>query len=133
MPERRIGLPYDKLIYVAGPYRGDVDGNIKRAEAAAVELWRRGWAVICPHKNTAHFEQYENVDSISAGAWLQGDLTMLQRCNAMFLLKGWENSDGSVEEFRHAIKWDIPVFYQSDDYPEPYEVLPFKVTKSDLY
>ena len=46
-----------KVIYVSGAYRApteyEVGLNIRRAEEAAIRLWMDGWAVICPHKNTA--------------------------------------------------------------------------------
>lgn len=49
-----------RVAYVIGPYRaGTVRGiveNIRRAEEVALALWRLGFAVICPHKNTALFD-----------------------------------------------------------------------------
>lgn len=48
-----------KVVYVAGPYRGPsewaVKCNIEAAERVAIALWQQGYAVICPHKNTAFF------------------------------------------------------------------------------
>jgi hypothetical protein len=44
------------LIYIAGPYRGDVTTNIANARRVAVELWEKGYNVICPHLNTSSME-----------------------------------------------------------------------------
>ena len=48
----------DKLevIFISGKYRGDVDYNIAHARKEAIALWQKGYAVICPHLNTAHFD-----------------------------------------------------------------------------
>ena len=49
-----------QIVYLAGPYRGqthyDIELNIREAEYVAIKLWQAGYAVICPHKNTAHFD-----------------------------------------------------------------------------
>lgn len=108
-----------KIIYVAGPYKGDVEANIAKAEAASVELWRRGWVVICPHKNTAGFEKYEDA-SLPPEVWIQGDLVILSRCDAIFMLKDWQQSAGAKEERRFAIAREIPVLYEGDRLPNPW-------------
>ena len=50
--------------------------------------------MICPHKNTAHFGGLCNKD-----VYLEGDLEILSRCDAICLLKGWENSQGARQEY----------------------------------
>ena len=49
-----------KIAYIAGPYRAktysEIDLHILNAQQVAIQLWQIGYAVICPHKNTAHFE-----------------------------------------------------------------------------
>ena len=66
-----------RVIYTAGPYRGDgwnaVFENIIRARTAARKLWLRGWAVICPHANTLFMDGPE----IQASAFIAGDLEKL--------------------------------------------------------
>jgi hypothetical protein len=46
-----------KIAYVAGPYRAKtkigIILNILRARKVAKELWKMGYAVICPHSNSA--------------------------------------------------------------------------------
>ena len=48
-----------KVIYVAGKYTGKSEWetflNIQHARVVAHDLWYKGWAVICPHSNTAFF------------------------------------------------------------------------------
>jgi len=105
-----------KVIYVAGPYRASsewgVAENIRRAEKAAVELWKRGWAVICPHKNTAFFG-----GACPDVVWLEGDKELLRRCDAIFMLDEWEDSKGATEELALATKLKLAVFHQLYGYP----------------
>jgi hypothetical protein len=99
-----------KLIYVAGPYRAKTEWelvqNIRRAEALALEVWRRGAACICPHKNTAWFGGCAD-DSV----WLEGDLEMLRRCDGVLCTDDWQRSEGARNEVAEAERLGIAVFY----------------------
>jgi len=98
-----------KVVYVAGPYRGadawEVERNIRRAEAVSLELWRMGAAPVCPHTSTRFFE-----GALPDETFLRGDLVLLERCDGVVLVKGWESSEGTVAEIRHANKIGKPVF-----------------------
>jgi len=97
-----------KIAYVAGPYRSKteygVKQNIDRAEVVALELWRMGFAVICPHKNTAFFGGAAD-DSV----WLAGDLEMVRRCDLVVTVDGFERSTGAMGEVELAKSLGIPV------------------------
>lgn len=102
-----------KLAYVAGPYRsktgaGDHFGtwqNILAAEKVAYELWEMGFAVICPHKNSAWFDGV-----IPGKQFYEGDMEMLARCDLVVMVGGWENSVGATAERKEAVELGIPVF-----------------------
>jgi hypothetical protein len=99
------------LVYVSGKYSGDIDANIEIAAQIAAQLWDEGHAVICPHMNTAHFENrclatWEN--------YIAGDLNMISRCDAMVMIPGWEDSKGAVVEKDYAEKLHIPIWYYPD-------------------
>jgi len=102
------------LIYVSGPYStGDIDENIQASRQVAIKLWEMGHAVICPHTNTAHFEQdctatYEQ--------YIWGDLLIVSRCDAMVMTCGWGESPGANKERDYAIQLNIPV-YEFPDLP----------------
>ena len=104
-----------KLVYVAGPYRAktewELEENIRRAEALALDLWREGIAVICPHKNTAHFG-----GAADDGAWLLGDLEMMRRCDAVVVTSHFEGSTGTLAEIQDAGSRGIPVVYRDDEH-----------------
>jgi len=98
-----------KLAYVAGPYRASTESgvvaNIRAAEAVAVDLWQKGYAVICPHKNTALFGGLAPDD-----VWLKGDLVMMERCDFVVLVPGWQFSSGTQAEVKRARERGIPVY-----------------------
>ena len=98
-----------KVAYVAGPYRAPTPyqtlRNIREAEYAALKLWKMGYAVICPHKNTALFDG-ECDDS----TWLEGYLEILKRCDLIVPLPNWPESEGSQVEILYALKHNIPMY-----------------------
>jgi hypothetical protein len=98
-----------KLVYVAGPYRAPTEWqlvqNIRRAEALALEVWQLGLACICPHKNTALLGGAAD-DSL----WLEGDLEMMRRCDAVICTDDWQRSAGARNEVAEARRLGIPVF-----------------------
>ena len=98
-----------RLIYIAGPYRAPSEWalvqNIRRAEALALQVWKLGAACICPHKNTALLGGCCD-DSV----WLEGDLEMLRRCDAVVCTDDWQRSEGARNEVIEAKRLGIPVF-----------------------
>jgi hypothetical protein len=101
---------YRVLAYVAGPFSADTAArkaiNIRDAKSYAEALWTRGIAVICPHANTEFLDGHA---SLTWGDFLAGDLLMVQRCDVLVLLPGWEESKGACREKEEAEKWGIPV------------------------
>ncbi len=100
-----------KVIFISGKYRADteweLEQNIENARNAAADLWQQGYIVICPHMNSAHMGGLCD-DSI----WLDGYIEILKRCDAIYLLKGWEESIGSVNEFNIAYHENKEIFIQ---------------------
>ena len=97
------------VVYVSGPYRArSVNGiaeNIMRARTAALRLWKAGSAALCPHLNTAFMD-----GACPDETWLEGDIEMLQRCDAMLVLDGWADSAGTCAEIAAASTAGIPTF-----------------------
>lgn len=105
-----------KLVYVAGPYRArttfGIQANIRAAAEVALKYWKQGYAVICPHANTAYFDG-EADDEV----WLNGDLEMLSRCDLVVMLPTWRRSAGAIAEHERAKELGIAVVYEDDDAP----------------
>jgi len=99
------------ILYIAGPYRGDVAVNITNAESVAVAVWRAGHVALCPHLNTAFWDQKYDIDD---ERYLDGDLALLARCDGVVLVPGWESSRGTQAEVVFAAARGIPTW----EYPE---------------
>lgn len=102
-----------RVVYVAGPFRGpnswEIEQNIRRAETLALEVWRMGAAVLCPHTNTRFFQGAAD-DAI----WLDGDLELLKRCDAILMTPDWQRSSGARAEEEFARVCGVKVFYSLD-------------------
>jgi hypothetical protein len=92
-----------RVIYIAGPYRGRRLVNILRARAAALFVWQHGGVALCPHMNTAFFD-----GKMPEAVWLEGDLELLSRCDAVWALPGWRESDGAAMEVARAEALHLP-------------------------
>lgn len=98
-----------KVIYVAGPFRGPnswaIENNIRRAEALSLDVWKLGAAAICPHTNTRFFQ-----GAAPDHLWLDGDLAILAKCDAILMTPDWSRSTGATAEKEFAEARGIPVF-----------------------
>ena len=94
------------LVYIAGPYRAEgpeaVAANVARARDVAAKLLREGYQVICPHTMTHEMEHYPGLDD---QAFLRNGLEQLRVCDAVVMLPGWHDSEGSVREYEAATDW----------------------------
>ncbi len=99
-----------RVIYIAGPYRGktenEVFANIMRAREVAYKLWQENWVVICPHLNTMLMSDHD------VEKYLTGSLELLSRCDDIFMLKGWKQSEGAVAEYELAQKLGLGIWYE---------------------
>ena len=114
------------VIYIAGAYRSDTEdgvfGNIMAAREAAKSVWQLGGIPICPHLNTMFMGGV-----VSDTRFLEADLEIISRCDAVFMVRFWELSSGAIAEKRFAEDIDIPVFetlselttYLADDKNQP--------------
>ena len=105
-----------RVIYVAGAYSSKTEWglveNIRDAERVARRLWLEGWAVICPHKNTAHFGGLLDNPVADHNFWIEGDLEILKRCDAIYMTTGWESSKGSKKELELAKELGLEIFFE---------------------
>ena len=105
-----------KLVYVAGPIKAatkaEHDANVARGREAGVEIWKMGAVAIVPHLNTMDMDH----DGVPAADIYLGDLEVLKRCDAMFLLADrWYDSQGCNYEVAWAHHRGIQVCEDMDD------------------
>ncbi len=106
-------------VYIAGPYRGkathdhrgyfEIDANINRAKEAAATLARLSIPFFCPHLNSAHFEVI--APDVKSMYWLEMDMVFVDLASALWILEGWEDSQGTLGEIARAKENGQPVFY----------------------
>ena len=106
------------VIYVAGPYRAAtrelIANNIAAARTVAVQTAHLGWFPICPHTNTAHFDDdLPNQDQF----FLDGTMALMERCDAVVLVEGWRCSQGTLGEIHRARELSMPIFATLADLP----------------
>ena len=97
-----------KVIYTIGAFRAKTQfgimRNVRKAEEASLKLWKLGYAVICPQTMTQNF-QGECPDDV----WLDGMIELMKRADGVFLVDGWETSEGSKHELKIARELGMPV------------------------
>lgn len=103
-----------KVVYIASPYRsstirGTVE-NIRRAETVAIKYWKLGYAVICPHLNTALFDGI-----LPDRIWILGDLEILTRCDVVVFCEGWSKSPGCNTEMYLAKDLDKEIIFDKEE------------------
>lgn len=88
--------------------------RIHDADDIALRCMLKGWTPVCPHKL---FEGYENVDALSYQDFLDSCLDLIERCHALCLGTGWQNSMGSRKEYNCAKNNGLPI-YNVDTVPD---------------
>ena len=98
-----------KIIYISGPFTAPTawrrEQNVRTAEAMALEVWRLGAVAVCPHTNTRNFE-----GELPYEMWIDGDLEIIRRCDAVLLVGDWLTSKGSLAEVKLAQELRLPIF-----------------------
>jgi hypothetical protein len=99
------------VIYIAGPFRAStpwgVHCNVANAEIAALEIAKRGHVPMVPHCMYRNFDK-----ALPDEFWLAATITLLERCDAILMLPGWERSQGAIAEHQRATDCGMRVFYE---------------------
>lgn len=107
-----------KVVYVAGPFRGQtqwhIAENIRAAERIGLLVANAGAMPLIPHANTAHFHGL-----INDQFWIDGTLELLKRCDAAVFMDNWQASSGARGELDYCVANDKP--WLRLDYLQPYE------------
>jgi len=103
-----------KLLYIAAPYRANTtiktQHNIYQANLMAQYYWLRGFAVICPHLNTANFDGL-----VPDHIFLRGTMTMLSKCSDIALHPNWLASAGCRDEYEYVNENKLTIHYTNID------------------
>ena len=100
------------VLYLAGPYTAShgrsVDSNIQTARLAAIDVWNKGHAAICPHMNTAYMDNWGC--NIGWQGFIDGDFEIIKRCDGLIMLPHWEQSKGACAEHKLARQLGLPIW-----------------------
>ena len=100
-----------KVVYIAGPFRAPtawgIENNVRRAEEWGLRVAEIGAMPLIPHSNTRFFH-----GALPDAFFLEGTLELLRRCDAMFLIPGWEQSAGTRGEVALALELGKPKFQE---------------------
>lgn len=125
-------------VYLSGPMTDCLDLNRPAFDAAAKRLSEHGHFVINPHDLSAQFgtpeelaesfaaayaKPWQNVGSYKehtrrlrlANVVMDADLAAVRSCDAIYLLRGWENSRGAKMELAEALKHGLKVMLEGGE------------------
>jgi len=111
----------NKRVYVSGPMSGIKNYNWPEFAKAREALKNEGWEVITPHTMDAtegdnyYKERITGVwQSDKRGEYLRRDIQMLRdgEVGAVYMLKGWEASQGARLEHDVAVATGLKVLYE---------------------
>ncbi len=111
----RNGEWFMRWIYVASPYKGDVETNVNNAKKYALFVAKQELLPVAPHLYLTQFfnDDVEEERSVALAFGLQ----MLKRCHEMWVF-GDNISDGMAIEIEFATKRNIPIRYFSSECKE---------------
>lgn len=134
-----------RKIYIAGPMRGIKRYNFPAFDDAAERLYAEGWDPVNPadldlamgydpDDEPDDHDWSKLPEALSMSKIIQKDIDALLRCDAIYMLRNWENSKGAKAELSVA-KWlDIEVLFEdgrTDDQPEDVLVEALRLTSGD--
>ena len=132
-------------IYLSGPITNIPDHNIPAFDAAEKRLTAQGHFMINPHRISELFGTAEELEcsffalyelekpqnayttmsdldkaineacAHRARAVMDADLAAVRSCDAIYLLRGWENSRGAKKELAEALAHGLQVMQEGDE------------------
>ena len=91
-------------IYIAGPMTGLPDYNRAAFNAKAAELKAKGWRILNPAAlPTLDYDLYWPINK-----------AMLDGADAIYMLNGWQHSNGANKELSYAGQLEIPCYFEGD-------------------
>jgi hypothetical protein len=105
------------VAYIAGRYRAStparIHENIEHARKYAIKYWQIGYAVICPHMNSAFLDGV-----VPDFEFMDGCLEMVRRADVIVMIPGWKESEGACMEQALAEKLKKVIIYEPTEQVE---------------
>lgn len=90
-------------IYISGPMAG-IEGYEKNFKAAEMKMKEAGHEVVNPAEIDG--------EGVTREELLELDLWMLEGCDAIYMLKGWQKSCGANREYGFALAKGMDVMFE---------------------
>lgn len=108
--DRSDALPHQRaVVYVAGPYKAPdpagIREHIETAELGGCALMREGYDVVVPHTQS----RIDGRGEFDDPRWVGATMNLMERCDAVAVLPGWEHSAGTIAEVDRALELGKPV------------------------
>lgn len=100
-----------KIVYICSPLRGDLAGNIIKANYYSRFAYEQGCIPLAPHAIFTQFLDDNNPNERKSGMTM--GLNLLDRCDELWAF-GPNISDGMKREIEHARRKGIPIRYLSE-------------------
>jgi hypothetical protein len=94
-----------RVIYVTGPYRGEIKYNVLKAAAVGKLLRQCGKAVIVPHMESLFFPE-----SLTEDEWIEHGVDLLHCVDTIVLVPEWHDSTGTRNEIDYAKEYKKSVY-----------------------
>ena len=107
-------MPKKNIVYIAGPMRGKPHFNYPAFMRAEKQLRALGYEVINPATMGDAYGTPEqlNADPKLLRKLMDAELREIAKCNAIYLLRGWEKSVGARAELAMALAFDTAIMQQ---------------------
>lgn len=99
-----------KIIYIAGQMAGLPNNNMRAFNDADAVLRSAGWTTINPARFDYVFGDEPSGKMLDACC--EAERAAIPHCDAIYLLKGWENSKGAKRELAVALQHDLEVIVE---------------------
>jgi hypothetical protein len=87
--------------FISSAYSGgtisEIELNVSKARVAVEDVLRAGWVPICPNVFWHPFAEFQDYRF-----WLEAAISLMETCDILVLVPGWELSSGVASEIRRA-------------------------------
>jgi hypothetical protein len=107
-------------VYIAGPYSADnvitVLNNMRVGMRVATKLMLNGFAPFCPFLDYQFQLMLRKDENLTLKHYYDYSMAWLEVSDAIVVLEGWENSNGTLAEIGRAKELNTPVYYGINDF-----------------
>jgi hypothetical protein len=110
---------YKPLVYIASPYTGDTETNVRRAQGYCRFAVTKNYIPIAPHLHYPQFMDDSDKEQREMGLFFA--LVLLGKCDELWVF-GDRVSSGMAQEIRKAEKRGIPIKHFNSKCEEAQEI-----------